>query len=79
MGVGENTEGYTVDMSTIAVPPRFSSTLGAYWQNSTITADNEQCVLVAIAAYGSNILKSTPQYNFTQGMKEFGEVGYQAT
>ena len=42
-------------------------------------------ILTRIASYGSAMqysnasLKSTPQYGFTCGMKEFGDMGYEAT
>jgi hypothetical protein len=53
------------------------SDLGPYW---TLTQSSQAYVLSTIASY-SNIeaSKSTPQYGFNRGLKEFGTVGYEAT
>lgn len=69
MNVGVGEEETDVD-----VPKILESTLGKYENNRTITTDIEQYVPVAIEAYGtSHTLRSTPQYGFNHGMKEFDD------
>ena len=53
---------------------------GPAWVNGTVTTEAYQYVLSTITSY-SNIeaMKSTPQYEFNRGMKEFGELWYEAT
>jgi hypothetical protein len=53
------------------------SDLGPYW---TLAQSSQAYVLNTITSY-SNIeaSKSTPQYGFNRGLKEFGTVGYEAT
>jgi hypothetical protein len=61
----------------LATPRELESDLGPYW---TLTNSSKAYVLNTITSY-SNIeaSKSTPQYGFNRGLKEFGELGYQAT
>jgi hypothetical protein len=53
------------------------SDLGPYW---TLAQSCQSYVSSTITSY-SNIeaSKSTPQYGFNRGLKEFGELGYEAT
>jgi hypothetical protein len=53
------------------------SNLGPYW---TLAQSTQAYVLSTITSY-SNIeaSKSTPQYGFNRGLKEFGNLGYEAT
>jgi hypothetical protein len=59
------------------IPKELDSNLGPYW---TLAQSTHAYVLSTITSY-SNIeaSKSTPQYNFNRGLKEFGELGYEAT
>ena len=54
----------------------------SYWNNGTVVTSTELYMLSVIATYsnmdGLNGLWSTPQYGFSRGMKEFGQVGYAA-
>jgi hypothetical protein len=61
----------------LATPPELESDLGPYW---TLAQSCQAYVLNTITLY-SNIeaSKSTPQYGFNRGLKEFGELGYEAT
>jgi hypothetical protein len=61
----------------LATPHELEPDLGPYW---TLTNSSKAYVLSTITSY-SNIeaSKSTPQYGFNRGLKEFGELGYQAT
>ena len=56
---------------------------GPYWANGTIGSKPELYVLSTITTYnnidGLHGLRSTPQYGFNSGMKEFGQAGYNAT
>jgi hypothetical protein len=60
-----------------AIPKELDSDLGPYW---ALAQSTQAYVLNTIASY-SNIeaSKSTPQYGFNQGLKEFGTLGYEAT
>ena len=60
-----------------ATPKELDSDLGPYW---TLAQSSHAYVLGSITSY-SNIeaSKSTPQYGFNRGLKEFGELGYEAT
>jgi hypothetical protein len=59
------------------VPHELESDLGPYW---TLAHSCRAYVLSTITSY-SNIeaSKSTPQYGFNRGLKEFRELGYEAT
>jgi hypothetical protein len=59
------------------VPKELDSDLGPYW---TLAQSSQASVLSTITSY-SNIeaSKSTPQYGFKRGLKEFGSLGYEAT
>ena len=54
-----------------------------YWNNSTVGTKTNVYMLSAITIYnnidGLHGLRSTPQYEFNRGMKEFGREGYDAT
>ena len=56
---------------------------GPYWNNGTIATKTDLYMLSAITTYnnidGLHGLRSTPQYGFNRGMKEFGQEGYNAT
>jgi hypothetical protein len=58
-------------------PKELNSNLGPYW---ALAQSSQAYVLNTITSY-SNIeaSKSTPQYGFNRGLKEFGELGYEAT
>jgi hypothetical protein len=60
-----------------SIPHELESDLGPYW---TLAHSCHAYVLNTITSY-SNIeaSKSTPQYGFNRGLKEFGELGYEAT
>jgi hypothetical protein len=60
----------------LATPPELESDLGPYW---TLAQSCQAYVINTITSY-SNIeaSKSTPQYGFNRGLKEFGELGYRA-
>jgi hypothetical protein len=59
------------------VPNELKSDLGSYW---VLAQSSYIHVLSTISSY-SNIeaSKSTPQYGFNRGLKEFGALGYEAT
>jgi hypothetical protein len=59
------------------VPKELDSDLGPYWKLAQSTCSY---VLSTITSY-SNIeaSRSTPQYGFNRGLKEFGTPGYEAT
>ena len=68
-----------MEATAAEVPRGLDDNLGAYWHNGTITTDNEQYVLAAIKSNSKPTLRATPQYGFTRGMNEFGDLGYKAT
>jgi hypothetical protein len=70
----DNTSGVEDDE---AIPKELESELGPYW---TLAQSSYAYVLSTITSY-SNIetSKSTPQYGFNRGLKEFGTLGYEAT
>ena len=68
-----------MDATTVEVPRGLDDNLGAYWYHGTIITDNKQYVLAAIESNNKPILRATPQYGFTRGMNEFGDLGYEAT
>jgi hypothetical protein len=58
-------------------PPELESNFNpdGYWANAT-----KSYVLNTITSFtGFEASKSTPQYGFNRGMKEFGELGFEAT
>jgi hypothetical protein len=67
----------TVDNVDPGIPSELESDLGPYW---ALANSCQAYVLNTITSY-SNIeaSKSTPQYGFNRGLKEFGELGYEAT
>jgi hypothetical protein len=74
-----NEEGHTLEDTDVegVIPKELDSDLGPYW---ALAQSSHAYVLNTIASY-SNIeaSKSTPQYGFNRGLKEFGTVGYEAT
>jgi hypothetical protein len=64
------------DSTSSNTPKELESDLGPYW---ALAHTAHACVLNTIASY-SNIeaSKSTPQYGFNRGLKEFGDLSYQA-
>jgi hypothetical protein len=58
-------------------PKELESDLGPYW---ALAQSTQAYVLSTITSY-SNVeaSKSTPQYGFNRGLKEFGDLGYEAT
>jgi hypothetical protein len=66
-----------IDNDISSIPHELESDLGPYW---TLTHSTYNYVLNTITSY-SNIeaSKSTPQYGFSQGLKEFGTLVYEAT
>ena len=60
-----------------------NSDLGPYWNNGTVVIETDLHMLSVITTYnnidGLHGLRSTPQYGFNQGMKEFEQAGYNAT
>jgi hypothetical protein len=67
----------TVDDGDPGIPSELESDLGPYW---ALAHSCQAYVLNTITSY-SNIeaSKSTPQYGFNRGLKEFDELGYEAT
>jgi hypothetical protein len=58
-------------------PKELESDLGPYW---TLAQSTHAYVLSTITSYSSiEASKSTPQYGFNRGLKEFGTPGYEAT
>jgi hypothetical protein len=72
-----NSDEETPDGVGPDIPTELESDLGPYW---ALTHSCQANVLNTITSY-SNIeaSKSTPQYGFNRGLKEFGELGYEAT
>jgi hypothetical protein len=79
--VNTNFEDSNIQVDTddddINTPKELESELGPYW---SLAHSAQAYVLNTIATY-SNIeaSKSTPQYGFNRGLKEFGTLGYEAT
>jgi hypothetical protein len=75
LGVGSTDDNSTA--SEDDTPRGLDSDLGPYW---ALAQTSQAYVLNTIATY-SNIeaSKSTPQYGFNKGLKEFGSLGYEAT
>jgi hypothetical protein len=65
------------DNNDATIPRELDSDLGPYW---ALAHKAQAYVLNTITSY-SNIeaSKSTPQYGFNRGLKEFGTLGYEAT
>ncbi|OEU10829.1 hypothetical protein FRACYDRAFT_246701 [Fragilariopsis cylindrus CCMP1102] len=60
-----------------SAPRELDSDLGSYWN---LAHSKQACVLSTIASYSHvEASKSTPQYGFNRGLKEFGAMGYEAT
>jgi hypothetical protein len=79
-GVSENTDTDEDDEpidDDLITPKELESDLGTYW---ALAQSKCAYVLNTITSY-SNIeaSKSTPQYGFNRGLKEFGTPGYEAT
>jgi hypothetical protein len=74
LNVDDTDENEEEDVDT---PRELESDLGPYW---ALSQSAQAYVLNTIASY-SNIeaSKSTPQYGFNRGLKEFGSLGYEAT
>jgi hypothetical protein len=72
----EANDGTTDDVDP-NIPNELKSDLGSYW---VLAQSSYALVLNTISSY-SNIeaSKSTPQYGFNRGLKEFGALGYEAT
>ena len=47
-GVSTDEGEYTVEATAVEVPRGLDDNLGEYWDNGTITTDNEQYILAAI-------------------------------
>jgi hypothetical protein len=81
VGVSDTTDAdddtKSIDDDEVTTPKELESDLGAYW---FLAQSKGAYVLNTIASY-SNIesSKSTPQYGFNRGLKEFGTLGYEAT
>jgi hypothetical protein len=59
------------------IPNELESNLGLYW---TLVQSCQAYVLNTITSYNNiEVLRSTSQYGFNRGLKEFGELGYEAT
>jgi hypothetical protein len=73
--VDENDDSNSINEK--AMPKELDSDLGPYW---TLAQSSQAYVLSTITSC-SNIeaSKSTPQYGFNRGLKEFGTLGYEAT
>ena len=86
LGVSDSDESVSEAEET-AKPPTYGidSDFGdeLYWNNDTVTTETILYILSAITTYnnidGLHGLRSTPQYGFNQGMKEFEQAGYNAT
>jgi hypothetical protein len=67
----------SINNDTTDMTKELDSDLGPYW---TLAQSAQAYVLSTITSY-SNIeaSKSTPQYGFNRGLKEFGTLGYEAT
>jgi hypothetical protein len=74
--VSQNDDEISDDVEP-GIPSELESDLGPYW---ALANSCQAYVLNTITSY-SNIeaSKSTPQYGFNRGLKEFGELGYEAT
>ncbi|OEU08351.1 hypothetical protein FRACYDRAFT_250146 [Fragilariopsis cylindrus CCMP1102] len=60
-----------------SAPRELDSDLGSYWN---LAHSKQAYVLSTIASYSHvEASKSTPQYGFNRGLKEFGAMGYEAT
>ncbi|OEU05741.1 hypothetical protein FRACYDRAFT_258465 [Fragilariopsis cylindrus CCMP1102] len=60
-----------------SVPSELVSDLGSYW---AFAQSSHAYVLNTIASYNNiEASKSTPQYGFNRGLKEFKDLGYEAT
>jgi hypothetical protein len=67
----------TTDDVDPEVPNELKSDLGSYW---VLAQSSYAIVLNTISSYGNiEASKSTPQYGFNRGLKEFGTLGYEAT
>jgi hypothetical protein len=77
LNIDDVTEG---DAEDINAPCELESDPGPYWALAQSAQSAQAYVLNTIASY-SNIeaSKSTPQYGFNRGLKEFGSLGYEAT
>jgi hypothetical protein len=75
--VGVQAIDNAVDDEDTVSPEELDSELGPYW---TLAQSTQLYVLSTITLY-SNIeaSKSTPQYGFNRGLKEFSTMGYEAT
>jgi hypothetical protein len=75
--VGVNTSDDNTTQDDDTTPKELESDLGPYW---SLAQSTQAYVLNTISSY-SNIeaSKSTPQYGFNRGLKEFGALGYEAT
>jgi hypothetical protein len=65
------------DEAESVVPEELKSDLGPYW---VLAQSSYEYVLNTISSYNNiEASKSTPQYGFNRGLKEFGQLGYEAT
>jgi hypothetical protein len=72
----EEDDNNDIDSGT-SMTKELDSDLGPYW---TLAQSSQAYVLNAIGTYNNiEASKSTPQYGFNQGLKEFGVLGYEAT
>jgi hypothetical protein len=78
LGVGgsEDTSAIQDDVDS-GVPDELKSDLGPYWM---LTQSSYEYMLNTISSYNNvEVSKWTPQYGFNRGLKEFGQLGYEAT
>jgi hypothetical protein len=67
----------TQDDIDSGVPDELKSDLGPYW---VLAQSSYDYVLSTISSYNNiEASKSTSQYGFNRGLKEFGQPGYEAT
>jgi hypothetical protein len=76
-GVNDHSGDVDVKSGVGSPPPELESNFNpdGYWANAT-----KSYVLNTITSFTDfEASKSTPQYGFNRGMKEFGELGFEAT
>jgi hypothetical protein len=74
---GVETTDDSEDDNETNTPKELGSDLGPYW---SLGQSSQAYVMNTIATYNNiEASKSTPQYGFNKGLKEFGSLGYEAT
>ena len=66
-------EGVVDDKTDSDTPKELKPNLGEYWNNSTLTTDGDQYVLIAIEAYG---ILHKAQTNTTICFQSWNEVNW---